>query len=140
MTPTNTDKLSIGSRLREERIRLGYNQCSFADAIQVSRSTQVGYEKGFRTPDLEYANRAEQLGVDICYLRTGIRKSLRAFSNLDWDLYKDLDKAITECALQENIEIPRHKRLDLQKFLYARFSKDKVIDHEAIRELLRLST
>lgn len=63
----------IGSRLREERQRLGMNQTAFADAAGMHRNTQVRYERGQRVPDTAFLTAIEQIGVDTAYLLTGTR-------------------------------------------------------------------
>lgn len=67
------DMLGIGSRLREERLRLGPNQTDFGASLDVGKNTQYAYEKGERAPDLLYLLKAKRLGVDIWYVMTGDR-------------------------------------------------------------------
>jgi len=43
-----------GSRLREERARLGLNQDDLAAAGGVKRRAQINYEQDERSPDAEY--------------------------------------------------------------------------------------
>lgn len=62
------------SRLKEERVRLGYNQADFAAAGGVGRTAQINYEKGGRSPDSEYLLAIGQKGADIAYILTGIRQ------------------------------------------------------------------
>lgn len=65
--------VSIGERLREERDRLGYTQAGFADALGVSRNSQVNYESGAREPDASYLAGLQRLGADVMYVLTGQR-------------------------------------------------------------------
>lgn len=67
------DMLGIGSRLREERLRLGPNQTDFGASLEVGKNTQYAYEKGERTPDALYLLKAKRLGIDIWYVMTGDR-------------------------------------------------------------------
>lgn len=67
------DMLGIGSRLREERLRLGPNQTDFGASLDVGKNTQYAYEKGERAPDLIYLLKAKSLGVDVWYVMTGER-------------------------------------------------------------------
>jgi transcriptional regulator with XRE-family HTH domain len=55
-------------RLKEERIRLGFNQEDFAHLGGVSKNTQLGYEQGIRTPDVHYLFKIEDHGADLFYL------------------------------------------------------------------------
>jgi transcriptional regulator with XRE-family HTH domain len=67
-------KVGIGSRLQEERKRLGYNQTDFAALGGVAKNTQWFYEKDERSPDVAYLAAIEKIGVDIWYLLYGERK------------------------------------------------------------------
>lgn len=64
--------LNIGERLREERVRLGFNQADFAAIAGVAKTSQFNYEKGDRSPDAEYLAAVAQRGVDILYVVTGM--------------------------------------------------------------------
>lgn len=65
--------LNIGERLREERVRLGYNQGDFAAIAGVAKTSQFNYEKGDRSPDAVYLSAVAQKGVDVLYVVTGKR-------------------------------------------------------------------
>ncbi|WP_150791871.1 helix-turn-helix domain-containing protein [Pandoraea iniqua] len=60
-------------RLREERIRLGYNQTDFASLAGTTQRSQTVYETGKRSPDLNYLVAIASAGVDIQYITTGRR-------------------------------------------------------------------
>jgi len=74
--------VSLSSRLREERERLGLSQDAFAAGIGQSRKSQIRYESGERTPDADYLTEAAKQGVDIFYLLTGRRTNLGATYDL----------------------------------------------------------
>ncbi len=63
----------MGSRLREERKRLGFSQEEFASRAGVSRGTQKGYERESTAPDIRYLVTIEQMGVDLDYVLTARR-------------------------------------------------------------------
>lgn len=65
--------IEIGSRLREERARLGLTQGSFALAGGVLANAQGKYERGQRSPTAIYLSRLAGIGVDILYVVTGRR-------------------------------------------------------------------
>lgn len=65
--------LNIGERLKEERVRLGFNQADFAALAGVAKTSQFNYEKGERSPDAEYLAAVAEAGVDILYVVTGNR-------------------------------------------------------------------
>lgn len=65
--------LNFGQRLKDERVRLGFSQADFGDALGVTKTTQFNYEKGARNPDAAYLAAAAELGVDVLYVLTGQR-------------------------------------------------------------------
>jgi transcriptional regulator with XRE-family HTH domain len=66
--------LNIGERLKEERVRLGFNQADFAAFAGVAKTSQFNYEKGERSPDAAYLAAVAERGVDVLYVVTGERK------------------------------------------------------------------
>lgn len=72
--------LNIGERLREERVRLGFNQGDFAAFAGVAKTSQFNYEKGDRSPDADYLAAVYAKGVDVLYVITGERKPQAADS------------------------------------------------------------
>jgi transcriptional regulator with XRE-family HTH domain len=61
----------LGARLRQLRQREGLDQAAFGALGGVSRNTQSNYEKGERSPDVEYLLKLGDVGVDVQYLLTG---------------------------------------------------------------------
>lgn len=72
--------MGIGDRLKEERQRLGLNQSDFAALAQVTKNSQLNYEKGERSPDAVYLAAVAGAGVDVLYVVTGERKLTSADS------------------------------------------------------------
>ncbi|MGE8065565.1 helix-turn-helix domain-containing protein [Pseudomonas sp. NPDC089569] len=68
--------MNIGERLKEERVRLGFNQADFAAFAGVAKTSQFNYEKGDRSPDAAYLAAVAEKGVDVLYVVTGERKPL----------------------------------------------------------------
>jgi transcriptional regulator with XRE-family HTH domain len=66
-----TTDQQIGQRLRRERERLGLTLVGLADALGVSKSTQIKYEAGETSPSASYLLRAQALGMDAPYVVTG---------------------------------------------------------------------
>lgn len=56
---------TIGSRLQNERQRIGLDKKDFAVLMGISRVTENAYEKGTRFPSVQYLIRAASKGVDI---------------------------------------------------------------------------
>lgn len=62
----------FGTRLKQERQRLGLSQIKFAEACGIKRTAQTTYESGERSPDVDYLEAAGKLGVDVSFLLTGV--------------------------------------------------------------------
>lgn len=76
--------MNIGERLKEERVRLGYNQGDFAAIAGVAKTSQFNYEKGERSPDAAYLAAVAEKGVDVLYVVTG-RRTPEASSSFNGD-------------------------------------------------------
>ena len=61
----------IGSRLRQERERLGLSQKAFGMIGGVEANAQGKYENGDRAPKADYLSRVAERGVDVLYVLTG---------------------------------------------------------------------
>ncbi|EAB4161848.1 helix-turn-helix transcriptional regulator [Salmonella enterica] len=67
-------KFYIGTRLREERERVGLSQPAMGEIGGVTKLTQLNYEKGDRMPDAAYLSILHAtLGIDVLYILTGVR-------------------------------------------------------------------
>lgn len=60
-----------GSRLRQERERLGLSQKAFGVIGGVEANAQGKYENGDRAPKADYLSRVAERGVDVLYVLTG---------------------------------------------------------------------
>ena len=74
-------EISVGERLREERVRLGLSQDALAQLGGITRNTQGSYEKGERNPDSVYLTAVVKAGVDALYVLTA-RHTQRAVEGL----------------------------------------------------------
>lgn len=63
----------FGRRLAEERKRLGFNQTDFGKIGGVTKTSQVNYESGERSPNVDYWQAVSQVGADVLYILTGTR-------------------------------------------------------------------
>lgn len=67
--------VSIGMRLRDERLRLGFNQVKLGEIGGVTKKTQILYENGERFPDARYLAAVAEAGVDVSYVVNGQRQT-----------------------------------------------------------------
>ena len=65
--------MSFGTRLKEERKRLGFKQAEFAALVGTDVPKQSLYENDKRQLRAGYLARLEPVGVDILYVITGRR-------------------------------------------------------------------
>lgn len=85
---------TICDRLKFERLRLGLSQEEMAKIGGVARNAQINYEKGERSPDINYLAGVAAEGVDVNYVITGKRASVAA-DDLAFDL-SELVEAYTQ--------------------------------------------
>jgi transcriptional regulator with XRE-family HTH domain len=64
---------AISERLKGERLRLKMSQEEMARAGGVARSAQGNYERGDRSPDIDYLAAVSLVGVDVGFVVTGVR-------------------------------------------------------------------
>jgi len=69
----NGNMNGLGTRLREERERLGMTQRVFGDIGGVEPNAQGKYESGERTPRADYLAALAASGVDALYVLNGVR-------------------------------------------------------------------
>lgn len=65
--------MTIGARLREERLRLTLSQRALAKAGSVEANAQQHYEDASRSPEANYLAAIATAGVDMLYVLTGER-------------------------------------------------------------------
>lgn len=74
----------FGTRLKQERDRLGMSMHDFAELGEVNRVTQMRYETGTNYPTVQYMYKIGQHGVDTLFIETGLQASdLVPFSDLE---------------------------------------------------------
>ena len=67
------ERMSFGSRLAEERKRLGLKQAEFADLVGTDVPKQSLYENDRRELRADYLARLAEADIDIIYILTGRR-------------------------------------------------------------------
>ena len=65
--------MTIGDRLKEERLKLGLSQTKIAEIGGVQKNSQINYEKNNSQPDAIYLEKISKIGCDILYIVTGNR-------------------------------------------------------------------
>lgn len=70
----------IGSRLKEERERLGYTQPQFAELAGAKKRTLIDWEKGVSSPTAVQLSALAEIGVDVLYVITGVPSLVGSFA------------------------------------------------------------
>ena len=65
--------ISIGLRLKEERLIAGFTQQQLADMTKSHRGSIGNYESGKRSIPADFLHNLKSLGFDPCYILTGRR-------------------------------------------------------------------
>lgn len=118
---------TLGSRLREERKRLGLLQPAFAEIGGVKRVTQHLYEQNERVPDANYLLRMHEHGVDILYVLLGRRQMRRAIA-IDLEVLGNIYRAVDDYGRDDMGEpLPLVERQRLFSLLVAAQSDSRVI-------------
>jgi transcriptional regulator with XRE-family HTH domain len=74
----------INDRLKEERLRLGFNKGKMAASGHIANSTYTNYEDGKRSPDGDFLSAIAAVGADVQYILTGLRgKQYRDMGGVD---------------------------------------------------------
>ncbi|MGJ0515190.1 MAG: helix-turn-helix domain-containing protein [Methylomicrobium sp.] len=90
--------MTIGQRLKEERLRLKMNQPDFAALGGKVKKTLIDYEKDESSPDAKFLAAIAAAGADTNYILTGQRAHLISEENPGYTLRPD------QKALLDNLE------------------------------------
>ena len=111
--------MSFGTRLADERRRLGLKQAEFVALVGTDVPKQSLYENDRRELRAAYLARLPEIGVDVAYILTGRRGDGQAVGQSASDLLTsylalpaDLQQALEELArtLRENFARPLQRR------------------------------
>lgn len=75
--------MTLGSRLREERTRLGLSQTAFAGLAGAKKGTQISWEKDASSPTAAALMAFADAGADVMYILTG-KKEFLARDDEEW--------------------------------------------------------
>ncbi|MFA8392099.1 helix-turn-helix domain-containing protein [Burkholderia ubonensis] len=81
--------MSIGNRLKEERMRIGLSQAEFAALGGLGKQAQLNYESGTRSPDANYLAALMKVGVDVLYVIGGSRADPASMPEEEQDLLRE---------------------------------------------------
>jgi transcriptional regulator with XRE-family HTH domain len=101
-------RISCGSRLREERERLGQGQAEMSAATGVKPRTYQDWERGIASVSTEFLSLAATLGLDVMYVVTGVRTN--EATSLD-PLRRAVLASFNRCSPEKQIEAVQYMAL-----------------------------
>lgn len=111
--------MSIGARLREERIRLGFSQTDFAALAGASKKSQIRYEADEGGgPDCAFLTAVAAAGVDVSYVVTGRRSGVASPPGANLDLLQVCLAGVEEGLEASGRVMPPDKKAQLVAMLY----------------------
>lgn len=127
-----------GYRLRTERLRLQMTQQAFAEAVGVSKGSQVGYESGAHLPSIHYLVQAATIGVDTDFVLFGRLGEHTAIDKLNWQTATQILATINTCLKEDALTLPLEKKMRLMQLFLSKFSKAEAFKVEKVVEMLDL--
>ncbi|MEX3968222.1 helix-turn-helix domain-containing protein [Paraburkholderia sp. EG286B] len=128
--------LTFGSRLAEERDRLGFTQGNIAEWTGINRKTQSAYEKEQRYPDAGYLMTLIEHGVDVAYLLTGKRAA--RYGAVDEQLLQKVFATIEASISDTGIPVDVEKKAKLFALVYQASSETGQVDPLIVRKAISL--
>ena len=106
--------VTIGARLREERERLGLSQQAFASIGNVTKQTQITWEKAEQFPNAAFLAAIDGAGADVLYIVTG-RRTKAAEPGVDIDRYllRTVITTVEEEFKRRDLRLPPAKKAAL---------------------------
>lgn len=102
----NVTRLSIGSRLAQERRRLDLTQAEFGGHAGLGRSVIGMIETGRTRLDLGALLALEsKVGIDVVFVLTGRRAAVAAVDMLDWKIVEEILDALERAGKRLNMEL-----------------------------------
>ena len=95
--------MSIGGRLKEERLRLGLSQTAFGLLRGAGKTTVIAWERGTAFPNAQFLEQAALIGADVRYIVTGLRDGpppLKPEEQLVLERYRSAPRELRDAALR----------------------------------------
>ena len=127
---------TFGSRLAEERDRLGLTQGNISEWTGINRKTQSAYENEQRYPDAGYLMILIEHGFDIAYLLTG--KRAPRYGAVDEQLLRNVFAIIEASISATGLPMDVEKKSKLFALVYQTSSETGEIDPLIVRKAISL--
>jgi transcriptional regulator with XRE-family HTH domain len=136
---------SIGTRLREERKRLGFTVEAFAQLGNASKRSMIEWEKeGEPTPNAVTLYLWSEAGADVGYIITGRKTAPEAAHKLQQpavynELLAAVMEAVEEILVDRKIRLPAAKKAMLVTALYEDARGKGAVDRATVLNLVKLA-
>ena len=137
---TGLGHADFASRLRSERLRLGLSQGAVAEAAGIAKPTEVAYELGSRTPNVEYVHSLAALGFDVWFVMYGVRSARHASKVFNWAMLSEIHVAVRSWCKDKELELMPQEEMELAHALYDQFIAEDVVEPAAVDRMLTLVT
>jgi transcriptional regulator with XRE-family HTH domain len=117
---------SIGSRLLEERERIGLSQAQICELTGVSRKTQFSYEKSVRLPDAGYLSIIATNNLDVLYIVTGLRAP--RYGTVNEELLRNVFTAVEAALSKVHHPVTVEKKAKVVALVYQAASETGQVD------------
>lgn len=97
--------MTIGHRLKEERLRLGFSQTDFAALAGASKGAQLKWEKDDASPNAQALVAFAEAGADVLYVLTGRHAPNRAETTIS-EIEDDLTAIERQLLDIERVRLP----------------------------------
>lgn len=129
---------NIGSRLREERKRLGINQGKMGEVGGVGLFSQSNYETEKRKPDASYLSAVAEAGIDILYVLTGKRSDATDSNGIDEALLSDIADQLEKVASESGRKWPARDLIKNSLEIYYFLKREESVDEDKVERVVRL--
>jgi len=127
---------TFGSRLAEERDRLGLTQGNISEWTGINRKTQSAYENDQRYPDAGYLMTLIGHGFDVVYLLTSSRPP--RYGAVDEQLLRNVFSIIETGASAAGLPMDVEKKAKLFALVYQTSSETGQIDPLIVQKAIAL--
>ena len=135
----NVTHISIGSRLAQERRRLGLTQAQLGGHAGLSRSAIGMIETDRSRLDLAALLALESaVGMDAAFVLTGRRASIAAADMLDWSLVEQILDELARAGKRLNLELSPGGTARALRSLYRLASHEGRVSQEHVDDFVQI--
>lgn len=98
---------AIGSRIKEERQRLGLNQTNLGALVGVKKDTVLIWEKGDTFPNILQAKKLAEYGLDLDYVLQGGKPEITASLSINKRLKEERSKLMSQQQAADIVSVSR---------------------------------